>query len=102
MVYQGTTPTFELKIVDDNVDLTQADNVYVTIRTANGSNTYTGDELVVQAKEVDVFLTQEQTLALPVGLAEIQINWTYDNGKRACTDKVRIAIDENLLGEVLE
>lgn len=100
-MYRGTTPTFELKITDESVDLTQADNVYVTIRTRNGSETYTGDALEVLEREVDVFLTQEQTLALPIGTAEIQINWTFDNGKRACTNIARIAINENLLEEVL-
>lgn len=101
-MYRGTTPTFQLKITDESVDLTEADNVYVTFRTSKGKTTYTGDALEVTAQEVDVYLTQEQTLAFPVGPADVQINWTYDNGKRACTNIARIAISENLLETVLQ
>ena len=101
-MYRGTTPTFELKINDENIDLTDADNVYVTFRTKKGKQTYTGDALEVSAREVDVFLTQEQTLAFPTGTAEVQINWTYEDGKRACTNIARIVISENLIEEVLQ
>lgn len=100
-MYRGTTPTFELKINDENIDLTEADNVYVTFRTKKGKSTYTGEALEVTEQQVDVYLTQEQTLAFPTGIVEVQINWTYENGKRACTNIARIVVSENLIEEVL-
>ena len=100
-MYRGTTPTFELKITDQDIDLTEADHVYVTFRTKKGKTTYTGNQLEVTAHEVDVYLSQEETLAFPLGTADVQINWTYDDGKRACTNIARIVISENLLEVVL-
>ena len=50
---QGTTPTFVLTL-PDTVDLTEAQNVYVTFsQGSQNSITKSGDALVVSAHEVD-------------------------------------------------
>lgn len=98
---QGTTPTFTLTIDSETVDLTAARNVYVTFEHRGGKLTKTGADIVVQAKTVDVYLTQEETLAFPVGSAKVQINWTYNDGSRASTIEEQILISDNLLKEVL-
>ena len=42
---RGTTPTFQLVLNDDQIDLTQADNVYATFEQGCYSTTKTGDQI---------------------------------------------------------
>lgn len=102
---RGTTPTFSLT-VPETVDLTAAANIYVTFATMDNQNivTKTGDDLEVTEHQVDVFLSQEETLLFAVGKIKLQINWTYNDAgtvKRACTDLAVISVKPNLLGEVI-
>lgn len=99
---RGTTPTFQLKINDESVDLTTADNVYVTFAYMKWSLTKTGDDLDVYAQEVDVYLSQTETLSFPKASVDVQINWTFDNGKRACTTIASVKVTKNLIERVLE
>lgn len=103
-MYRGTTPTFIFTLPED-VDLTKATNVYVSFAKEQGEiMRLTGDALTVEEHEVSVFLTQKQTLALPLGAMNVQINWTYQEGeitKRACTDIKRIYLQKSLADEVL-
>jgi len=104
---RGTTPTFKLKVNDENIDFTQAANVYATFQQRDTEITKTGEDLEVSANEVDVYLTQEETLkfkSMPFGFSglKVQLNWTYSDGKRASTLIKTINVTENLLGEVLE
>lgn len=98
---RGTTPTFTLTI-NDTVDLTEAANVYVTFHSRQGDLTKTGDDLEISANVVNVYLTQEETLSFVVGRCELQINWTYNDGSRACTNIVTVDVGANLINEVLE
>lgn len=98
---RGTTPTFELKIADETVDLTEAYNVYATFSQCGKSLTKTGDDIEVTARQVDVYFTQAESLMFAPGAIEIQLNWTYANGSRAATRKIKAIIEDNLLGEVL-
>ena len=100
---RGTTPTFKLMLNDETVDLTQAVNVYATFKQKNNEITKTGADLEISAHEVDVYLSQEETLSfISNNTASIQLNWTYANGRRACSQVINMAIGENLLPEVLE
>lgn len=98
---RGTTPTFILTIEDDDVDLTTMDNVYVTIQQSGVKMTKTGEDITVSAKEVDVFLSQEETLKFARGNVLVQINFTYEDGKRGCTEIVQVYVSENLYDGVL-
>lgn len=102
---RGTTPTFVLTIDDDELDLTQA-TVYVTFRQDTDKChglliTKTGDDIEVKPKEVDVFLSQAETLKFQKGSMQIQLNWVYADGSRACSDIKTIMVEKNLLGMVL-
>ena len=57
---RGTTPTFTLKISDDNdVDLSQADHIYFTISQGSKIITKSGEQVEVSdGKTVLVFLDQ--------------------------------------------
>ena len=99
---QGTTPTFVLTL-PDTVDLTEAENIYVTFsQGSQNSITKSGDDLAVFAHQVDVYMTQKDTLQFRDGIVLIQMNWTFSGGQRAATDVVKIEWDENLLKKVVQ
>ena len=98
---QATTPTFILTLPND-IDLGQAVHVYFTMRQ-NGSVIEKSDsDLAIDANEVSVYLSQEETLKLSIGAARLQLNWTYANGSRACSTIATVTVDENLLKAVVE
>ena len=98
---QATTPTFILTLPND-IDLGEAAHVYFTMRQ-NGSVIEKSDsDLTINANEVDVYLSQEETLKLSLGAARLQLNWTYANGSRACSTIATVNVDENLLKAVVE
>ena len=106
---RGTTPTFTFTIVNETVDLTEAENVYVTIRQGSKEITKTGEDLEVAARTVNVFLNQEESLSLSETVqAEVQINWTYldpiDNTivRRAATKVKSVSVTKQLLKRVIE
>jgi len=98
---RGTTPTFRLYLNDEYVDLTQAVNVYVSFKQKDTLITKTGEDLDITENEVDVYLSQAETLKFIKGDVEIQLNWTYLDGRRACSNIIIIEVDKNLIGDVL-
>ena len=99
---RGTTPTFTLTLNDNTIDLTQAVNVYATFKQGDKVLTKTGEDITVTAKTVEVYLNQEETLSFLAGSkVAIQLNWTYAEGKRACSNIVAVDINHNLIGSVL-
>lgn len=104
-MYKGITPTFTLTLPED-VDLSFASNVYVTLgRKGNAILQKTGQELGIDSNVISVFLTQAETLALPTGQVQIQVNWTYQEAgvaKRACSEIAVTYWKGNLEPEVLE
>lgn len=103
-MYKGITPTFSLTLPED-IDLGLASNVYVTFgRRGKKILEKTGSALQIDDNVIDVFLTQEETLALPTGEVQIQVNWTYteaDAVVRACSDIATTWWQPNLEPEVL-
>lgn len=111
---RGTTPTFELSL--EGVDLTAANNVYVTFVQDNpaGYNkstvTKTGEDIEVRKETqqtdtvsyVSVYMTQSEMLGFGVGRVSIQVNWTYADGSRAASEIASIDLTANLLPEVIE
>lgn len=102
MAIRGTTPDYILTV---NADLT-GKTVYVTIAQYPGCKlTLTnGDLLIVPGEEsvINISLTQEQTLGLSVGSAEIQVKFIADDGTTQATDIQTITIDRALLDRVVE
>lgn len=98
---QATTPTFILTL-PDTVDLSQAANVYFTLKQSSVSIEKDTSDLVIEGQTVSVYLTQAETLNLVAGTARLQLNWTYANGSRACSNIVPVNVTENLLKEVVE
>ncbi len=102
---EGTTPTFILTITEDSVDLTQASKIVVSFKQAAGNIDLrkSGDDIAVEAHQVSVYLTQEETLRFVSGKPiRIQINWVYQDRSRSATVIKTIAVSENLVQEVIE
>ena len=100
---KGTTPTFRLLLNDETVDLTQALNVYATFKQGTKEITKSGDDLTVLANEVDVYLEQKETLMFSSNdIMQVQLNWTYVDGRRACSNIIKIPVGQNLIGSVLQ
>ena len=101
-IARATTPTFTLKFTEEELDLTTANNVYATFEQDDVNFTKTGTDLVIAEKQVDVYLSQEETLKFKVGVVDIQLNWTMSNGRRASSDVKQVAITKQLLRQVVE
>lgn len=97
----ATTPTFTLTVPND-VDLTQASHIYFTLTQGKNTINKSDADLTVTAHSVEVFLSQAETLAFKMGLAALQLNWTYSDGARACSNIATVSISENLLKAVVE
>lgn len=98
---RATTPTCILTLPDTSeVDLTEMTEVYFTL--VQGKNNKI-DKIVdpTDSKTVEVTLSQEDTLNLKDGIAEIQLNWIDASGNRGATYVSTIRIDKQLLNEVL-
>lgn len=103
---RGTTPTLTLTIRNETVDLSEAANIYVTLRQGVKEITVSDGLEIGTPRTVQVFLTQEQSLGLVEGKAEIQVNWTYPDPisgapRRAATKVKTIPIDKQLLRRVI-
>ena len=97
----GTTPTFTLIFTDQNLDLTEAEHVFVNFKGMTEIEKQDSD-LVISAKQISVFLSQEETLSLSMGRVAVQANWTYSDGTRAASNIVMCNVSENLLRRAIE
>ena len=95
---QGLTPTITITVPTDT-DLTEAGNVYPSIK--QGKKVLRPQTFDVSEHQVDIYLSQAETLELNPGGAEIQLNWTYPTGQRGATRPKPIMVDENQIKEVL-
>lgn len=99
---QYTTPTFVLTFTEQDLDLTNAFNVYVTFRSGTFELTKTGSDLTVNKKSIGVYLSQNDTSGFRVGTLEIQANWTTEAGGRSASEIVKFEVTEQLLRKVVE
>ena len=95
-----TTPVFTLTFKEKDLDLTQAEDVFVTFQQACKKMTVTGEDLTVGEKTIAVSFTQEETAEFCAGDVEIQANWVIA-GKRAASEVVNYQFTKQLLQEVI-
>lgn len=98
----ATTPTITITFTDDELDLTAASGVYVTLKQNNVELTKTGTDIAVSAKQIELVLEQDDTVKFAEGFVNIQVNWVFPNGKRACSDVQTIQMSRQLLKAVIE
>lgn len=105
---RGTTPTITFTIQNQDVDLTAAENVYVTFAQGMTAIQKQNDDLEIEARTVSVWLTQDESLKLADGSScDVQINWTFlaadgETVRRAATEVKTINIGKQLLKRVIE
>lgn len=97
-IVRGVTPTFALTF--DGVDLTEADEVYVTFSDGRQALTKSGEAIDVSANRILVTLTQEETLSFPTGKVDIQVNWIVGSVRYA-SDIAQCSVHRQLLSRVL-
>lgn len=98
---QATTPTFLLTL-PSSVDLSLIHKMLFTIEQGSTEICKSSDDLDISGQVVSVYLSQEETLKFKKGPAKLQLNWTYPDGKRACSNIVTIDVSPNLFAEVIE
>lgn len=96
-MYRGVTPTLTLTF-PEGTDFSGS-AVYVSFSDQKRNELIRMENPPIEDNVISIFLTQEQTLALPAYVL-IQVNWTYGN-KRACSNIVSIDTKRNLINEVL-
>lgn len=100
----GFTPTFQLTIPEGAEDLTAVDQIHVTFAGAYCHIDKTGaDVIVVSGNEVNVTLTQEETLRMWETPVRVQINWLYPGTSLRWGTELSapIVLDKQLLREVI-
>lgn len=101
-VARGTTPTYILTFEEESLDLTAANNVYVTFRKGTKVLTKTGNDIEVLPKRIEVYLNQKETLMFSQGEVKVQVNWTLAGGRRAASVVAAVDLSEQLLEKVVE
>ena len=99
---KGSTPDFTLTVGTNTLDLSQQSHVYATVKQGNTTVTKKDTDLSISGNVVTFSLTQEESLKFAQGEGEVQVNWTYDNGKRGQSKVAIFPIERTLLPEVLE
>lgn len=97
-MYRGTTPTFTLTF-PEGTDFSGV-SVYVSFSDSKKNEILRIESPAITDNVISLYLTQEQTLALPKYVL-IQVNWTYGDGSRACSNIVSVDTKRNLINEVL-
>lgn len=104
-MYTATTPKLTFEIEDKNVDLTETVRVWLTVRDKDKNELLKKTMTVEDERIASVILSQEETLALPIGTHDGQINYLYhdsdENLRRGATDHVEIYVQENNDNEVV-
>lgn len=102
---RGTTPDYILTLDADLTDKT----VYVTVAQSNKIITKTGDDLAITVdtsgetpvSEIAFWMTQEDTLSLREGAADIQVKYIDANGVVSGTEIASIVVKRTLLERVI-
>lgn len=95
-IYKGTTPTFVFTFAD--FDPTTASKVLCTF--SNGLE-ITEADMDITSESVSIWLSQEQTLAMPQSSVSVQFNFLFADGQRAASIVKTIWFDRNLHNEVM-
>lgn len=96
---RGTTPTFTLTFED--IDLTQAANVYVSFSQGTKTITKETADLTITATTIEVYLDQMETLSFMDAPVEIQVNFTSATGGRMASEIVKYDFSRQLLRKVV-
>ena len=101
-IARATTPTIICTFENEELDFTTAAHVYFIISQSGQRIIKSDDELTIEEKTIEVYLSQQDTLQFnSFKPCEIEVNWTFSNGDRGKSEIINIEIDKTLLPEVL-
>ena len=103
-MYQGTTPALVLRV--KNKDLTEA-TIFASISTGKTNVfTKTGSDLTVTTDDGDTLvvmtLTQNETLKLNAGDAEVQIRYVEADGNAWATTKAKLTVKDVIYKNMID
>lgn len=101
-ITQGATDTIEMNFSDD-VDLNLVSKLRFTLKqeTVTLTKETPDTSIEIDHNVVTVHLTQEDTLQLDTGVADLQLNWLYGDGQRGNSNIVGVFVYPNLVDEVI-
>lgn len=100
IIYQGNTYNIPVKLIFNGETVT-SENVK-TVEFAIKDQSVTYPENATYKDEYFTFtLSQENTFALPQGIAEYQLRIKFNDGSVKCTEKGRIEVRGSVSKEVL-
>ena len=103
-MYRGTTPTFVFQL-DSDIDLSGLAQIWVTISDGSGyKKTWDITNVTIDnvKKEIMLTLTQEETLALALGNALVQIRFLTSDDVALTTACTTLNIQDVLKEGVIE
>ena len=96
---RGTTPT---NVFNVNLDLTNADVIYITYAQQNKPIIEKAiNDIVVEPDKLTVKLTQQETLKLQVRACEIQIRARFPDGTAIASNIIQTTARKILKGGVI-
>ena len=102
---RGSTPTYILTLAESyrsEVDLTQANHVYVTFEQGKNELRKADEQLEITADTITLKLIQSETLLFKKGTINIEVNVTYDNHDRAISQTYEDEVIESVEDRELE
>lgn len=99
---RGTTPTYTLILNQEDLDLSNATDVFVTFSNKDYRKIIEKEknDLTIDGNEIEVYLSQEETLKFPLDHVLVQVNWTINNTRCASVVGV-IPVHRNLKEEAI-
>lgn len=99
---RGTTPTITVNV--DGIDFEDVSHWYISIKQGSYVLTKTEDDIELKEDEhvAEVPLSQEETLNLRSGMAEIQIRLSLKDGSKVASDIKELLVDSILYDEEIE
>lgn len=96
-MYRGTTPTLYLELETD-LELEEVAEMWVTFKTPSVEVTKTLDEIIIDTETnvVTVTLTQEDTLSLYRGIAEVQVRIRMNSDLAYASEIAQIDVEKVL------
>ena len=98
-MYRGTTPTLTFSFTEFNPS--EAEKIQLTMVCGKSKWEFTEADVETDSTSVIITLTQEQTLAFPVGTVTAQFNFLMSDGSRFVSIPKQFGVENNLYGEVM-
>lgn len=97
---RGTTPTLKIRVTGAN--LSEMENIYVTIKQEGKEVTKTGDEISTEGDMILVPLTQEDTLKFRHSCVWVQMRATTKDGLAVASNIRMLEMKDVLMDGVIE